>query len=59
MIHTSASAKRNGSGQFPTDENLEKSTDMPFIVYSFIFSNAYLEKYVALHYDSNCLLTIQ
>jgi len=59
VIPTSASAKRNGSGQFPTDGNLQKSTDMPFIAYRFIFSNAYLEEYVALHYDSNCLLTIQ
>jgi len=59
VFHTSSSAKRNGSGQFPTGENLEKSTDMPFIVYSFILSNAYLEEYVALYCDSNCLLTIQ
>jgi hypothetical protein len=57
--HTSSSAQHNGSGQLPADETLEKSFDMPFIAYSFIFSSAYLEEYVALHYDSNCLHTIQ
>jgi hypothetical protein len=39
VLHTTASAEHNGSGQFPMDETLDKSTDMPFLVYSFIFSN--------------------